>query len=239
MISKYVTPGDKVELKSVDRPSVSGEKQEKKSYFTKVYDIVTEERLEILMPMEQTKLILLPVDGRFDMVFYGKAGLYQCFGRVVDRYKSENVYILVVELTSNLRKVQRREYYRLGCAIELGTRVWDEKEIENAGDEEMSQELPLQRAVMVDISGGGLRFVAIFKYAPGDIVLCRFKLFILGEFKEFEVLGRVLSVQPTENRKDVFEHRIQFVNMAANMREEIIRYIFEEERKSRKKDNGM
>ena len=124
-------------MKSVDRPLVSGEKYGNKTYYTKIYDVIKDDRLEIMMPMEQTKLILLPVDGRYDMVIYGKSGLYQCFGRIVDRYKSDNVYILVIELTSSLRKFQRREYYRLGCAIELGTRLWDEKELEENKDEDI------------------------------------------------------------------------------------------------------
>lgn len=238
MITKFIGPGNKVEMKSVDRPLVSGEKYGNKTYYTKIYDVIKDDRLEIMMPMEQTKLILLPVDGRYDMVIYGKSGLYQCFGRIVDRYKSDNVYILVVELTSSLRKFQRREYYRLGCAIELGTRLWDEKELEENKDE-IIEEKPLQRAVMVDLSGGGLRFVSTFVYEVGNIILCSFKLNIKGSFKEFEVLGKILHVSPTENRKDVYEHRVQFVQTGRAMKEEIIRYIFEEERKSRKKESGL
>lgn len=238
MITKFIGPGNKVEMKSVDRPLVSGEKYGNKTYYTKIYDVITDDRLEIMMPVEQRKLILLPVDGRYDMVFYGKSGLYQCFGRIVDRYKSDNVYILVVELTSSLRKFQRREYYRLGCAIELGTRLWEEEELEEE-NEEIIEEKPLQRAVMVDLSGGGLRFVSTFVYEPGDIILCSFRLNIQGTFKEFEVLGKILHVSPTENRKDVYEHRVQFVQTGRAMREEIIRYIFEEERKSRKKESGL
>lgn len=238
MITKFIVPGSKVELKSVDRPLVSGEKYGNRTYYTKVYDILTDDRLEIMMPMEQTKLILLPVDGRYDMVFYGKGGLYQCFGRIVDRYKSENVYILVVELTSSLRKFQRREYYRLGCAIELGTRLWEEEELADK-ETEIIEEKPLQRAVMVDLSGGGLRFVATYLYEVNSIIVCSFRLNIQGTFKEFEMLGKVLSVNPTENRKDVYEHRVQFVHTGTAMREEIIRYIFEEERKARKKENGI
>ncbi len=237
MITKFIGPGTKVELKSVDRPLVSGENYGNKTYYTKIYDVVKDDRLEIMMPMEQTKLILLPVDGRYDMVFYGKAGLYQCFGRIVDRYKSDNVYILVVELTSSLRKFQRREYYRLGCAIELGTRLWDEEEVEEES-KDIIEEKTFQRAVMVDLSGGGLRFVSTYTYELESIILCSFKLNVQGTFKEFEVLGKVLHVNPTENRKDVYEHRVQFVHTSVSTREEIIKYIFEEERKTRKKESG-
>ena len=44
------------------------------------------------------------------------------------------------------------------------------------------------------------------------------------------------AVRELENRKGTFEHRVQYYNLDVNTREEIIRFIFEEERKSRKKE---
>ena len=83
-----------------------------------------------MMPIEKTKLILLPVDEEFDVYFYTKSGLYQCFAIVKDRYKKENIYILVLELVSNLRKYQRRQYFRLSCALDISTRKLEEEELE-------------------------------------------------------------------------------------------------------------
>ena len=73
---------------------------------------------------------LLPVESEYDMVFFEENSLYQCFSRIVDRYKSNNVYVLVMELTSNLRKYQRREYYRFSCALDMCARNLEEEEIE-------------------------------------------------------------------------------------------------------------
>ncbi|MBQ8039541.1 MAG: flagellar brake protein, partial [Lachnospiraceae bacterium] len=94
-----------------------------------MYDILSEDRMEIIMPMEKTKLILLPVDSVYDVVFYTSGALYQCFARIIDRYKSNNVYILVLELTSNLRKHQRREFYRFSCALDMCARPLIEDEL--------------------------------------------------------------------------------------------------------------
>ena len=41
-----------------------------------------------------------------------------------------------------------------------------------------------------------------------------------------------------ENRRGTFEHRVQYINIDNQQREEIIRYIFEEERKNRQRKNG-
>ena len=188
--------------------------------------------------MEQTKLILLPVDGEYDLFFYSGAVLYECVARVIDRYKSNNVYILLMELETNLRKFQRREYYRYSCALEMDSRNICEEEIANEDRHEYAlvPGLPLKRSIIVDISGGGLRFLSVHQYEAGSLIYCGFCLSREGRRREYEVVGRVLAVRELPNRKGTYEHRVQFYDINSASREEIIRFIFEEERKSRKKD---
>ncbi|MBR4085063.1 MAG: flagellar brake domain-containing protein [Lachnospiraceae bacterium] len=239
MISKYVEPGDKLELMLVEHGHSESKDGEKRIYLSKINDILSEDRLEILMPMEKTKLILLPVDAEYDMAIYSKNGLYQCFVRVIDRFKSDNMYLLVVELTSNLRRNQRREYYRFSCALEMCSRSLETEElesIENNMTYNLVPGLPLKRSVIVDISGGGLRFISEQKYEEGNLIYCSYHLLINGTRKLYEIVSKVLEVKPVENRKGVFEHRVQYVNISEGMREQIIRYIFQEERKNMKKD---
>ena len=66
------------------------------------------------------------------------------------------------------------------------------------------------------------------------MILCRYCLLINGENKVYNLVGKVLSARELENRKGVFEHRVQYVNVDAAEREEIIKYIFDEERKNLK-----
>lgn len=236
MLSKLIEEGNRIELQSVERTRDEGAK---KIYQSQVYEILSEDRLEIVMPMEKTKLILLPVDGEFDMAFYASGGLYQCFGRIIDRYKSNNVYILVMELTSNLRKLQRRDYYRYSCALEMCSRELEEEETKAVEQNEnyyLTPGLPLKRSVIVDISGGGLRFISSYMYEPDSLIYCTYQLLIRGKRKEYEIIGKILNVKEVEGRKGTYEHRVQYINIGADDREEIIKYIFEEERKNLKKD---
>ena len=242
MLSKLISAGDRVELQAVERLREEAPEEEKKAYTSQVYDIISEDRMEILMPMEKTKLILLPVDTVYDLVFYTPGCLYQCFARIIDRYKSNNVYILVLEMTSNLRKHQRREYYRFSCALEMGARPLIEEEMKAVEQKEaiyLTPGLPLKRSVIVDISGGGLRFVADQEYEEGSLIYCKYQLLLNGNNKEYSLVGKVLHVQPVENRAGFFEHRVQYVDIDVAKREEIIRYIFQEERKSRHKESGL
>lgn len=238
MISKFLSPGDKLELQILEHARQDND-ENKRIYYSQVNDILSEDRLEISMPMEKSKLILLPVDTEYDMTIYTAQGLFQCFVRVVDRYKSENMYLLVVELTSNLRKNQRREYYRFSCALEMCSRNLEEEElqaVENKVPYSLVPGLPLKRSVIADISGGGLRFLSNQKYEPDSLIYCSYHLVINNVRKLYEVVGKVLYVREMENRPGVFEHRVKYINMEEEKREEIIKFIFQEERKNMKRD---
>ncbi len=238
MFSKFISVGDKIELQAMVRENEESQGTPGKVYHSTVHDIQSEDTIEITMPMEKTKLILLPVDSEFEMVFYGASGLFQCLARVIDRYKSNNTYILLLEMTSNLRKYQRREFYRLGCALEMSTRNLQDEEVETIESRQpytLSRGLPLKQSVIVDISGGGLRFLSSQRYEPGSLIYCSYHLMNGGEHKKYEVISRVISAIELDNRPGTFEHRVQFYDLDPTVREEIIKYIFEEERKNRLK----
>ena len=241
MLSRFVEEGSKIELRTLERGlEDKGAEKASKVYQSRVLQIMSEDTLEISMPMEQTRLILLPVDTEYDLIFFEENSLYQCFARIIDRYKSNNVYVLLMELTSNLRKYQRREYYRFSCALDMCARNLEEEEVqalEQNSPYELQPGLPLKHSVIVDISGGGLRFMSSQRYEPGSLILCSYHLLTKdGERKKYDVVGKVLAVRELENRRGIFEHRVQYYNLDVNTREEIIRFIFEEERKSRKKE---
>lgn len=244
LLSKYVIPGCRVDLQEIEHlemdeiEETDGSEEIRtgsKGYQSKVLDVLSEDRLEILMPMDKSKIIPLPVDGEYDLYFFTDSGLYQCYARIADRYKDNSVYVLVLDLISNLRKYQRREYYRLSCALEMDSRPLQLEEVRlaEAGRRETRvPELPLKDSVIVDISGGGLRFVADYAYEVESLIMCRYRLMIGKENKEYNLVGKVLAVKELENRPGSYEHRVQYMNMDTEEREEIIKYIFDEERRT-------
>ena len=238
MFSKFISIGDKIELQAVAREDEEKPDGPAKVYHSEVTEIQSEDTIEITMPMEKTKLILLPIDSEYDMIFYGSSGLFQCLGRIIDRYKSNNSYLLLVEMTSNLRKYQRREFYRLRCALEMHARTLREDEVQTVESRmpyTLANDLPLKESVIVDISGGGLRFVATQRFEQGSLLYCCYHLMNGGEHKKYEVICKVISCIELDNRPGTFEHRVQYYDIDPIEREEIIKYIFEEERKSRQK----
>ncbi|MBO4311329.1 MAG: flagellar brake protein [Lachnospiraceae bacterium] len=237
LLSKYIAPGSKIELEAIDRVLQEDGSYQRKKFDSKVVDVIDEDRLEILMPMEQTKLVLLPVNGEYDIHFFTTKGLFQCLVRVVNRYKNGNLYLLEIELISNLQKYQRREYYRYSCMLPLSFRLLTEAEKKAVDNKRkiLFDELPMIESQIVDISGGGMRFVTNEVCEVNDYI---FTDYALANGKRFNHVAKILAVKPLEHSaKDPrFELRCQFVDILNGEREMIIRYIFEEERKKRKRE---
>lgn len=240
MLSQLIKPGDKIELQRVSRIRYNEDEEEaakrRKVYHSAVSEILSEDRLEITMPIEKAKLRLLEIDSEYDVYFFSESGLYQCFARVIDRYKTNNIYMVLMELTSNLRKQQRREYYRFGCALEMSDiSLSEEEEAEVLKTGRVINGKKLNKSVIVDISGGGLRFVSEQKYEPDSLVYCIYHLMIRRKIKEYNLVGKILTVRELDNKPGFYEYRLKYINIDKDEREEIIRYIFQEERKNRKK----
>ena len=75
------------------------------------------------------------------------------------------------------------------------------------------------------------------RYETGSLIYCSYYLIVGGRTKQCETVGKILSARELEHKKGTFEHRVRYVDMGEGEREEIIRYIFEEERKNRKKES--
>ncbi|MDE6622082.1 MAG: flagellar brake protein [Lachnospiraceae bacterium] len=240
MIEKFISPGDKIELKSTVSVVLPDGTEGVKTYRSSVYDILDDGRLELVMPLEQTRLVLLPVDGEYDVCFFSHGGMYRADVRIVDRQKINGIYILVVEMISNLHKFQRREYYRFNCVVEMTAREMTRQESDAfaRGFTELVSEKEMTRGVIVDISGGGTRFVSRQKFNEDSIILMRFKLSIMENERPFLLAAKVVYSGGIENRANEYENRVKFEYIDSTTREEIIKYIFDEERKNRKKGKG-
>ncbi len=240
MIEKFISPGDKLELRTTVRVTLPDGTEGIKTYRTSVYNILEDGKLELVMPMEQTKLILLPVGGEYDVCFYSHKGVYRADVRIVDRQKINGMYIMVVEMTSSLHKYQRREYYRFNCIVDTMVREMTKQE-EDAfarGVTYIISEQDMKKGVIVDISGGGTRFVSKHKFIEDSMLLMQFELSIMGRCKSFLLAAKVIYSGEIENREEEYENRVKFEYIDTMTREEIIRYIFDEERKNRKNGKG-
>lgn len=248
-VEELIRPGDKVDItfiQQLENINVDGEAQ--KVYKSQVLDLKENGNLDISMPSEGSKLILLPLGVRLEFVFYSKGGLYRALGQIKERYKSENIYMLEIELKTQLEKFQRREYFRYPCILDFNYYTITEQEakfesgdallIHLREDEETTVKNKEREYAgsIVDLSGGGVRFRTSKELEPKQWLLFEIHLQNENLNKQYYIIGSVISCVRTENATDkLFEIRAKFQIKDANTREEIIRFIFEEERKSRQR----
>ena len=95
--------------------------------------------------------------------------------------------------------------------------------------------LPLKRSVIVDISGGGIRFVGDYCYEPDSLVCCKYNLATDGKSKEYTLISKILTARELPDRPGLYEHRAQYIQYRYHAeREEIIRFIFRGGKKAQK-----
>lgn len=253
MVSDVVSIGDKLDLKALNFSTKKIDSE--KIYKSQVLDFISEDTASILMPIEGGRIIPLTVGDRYNLCFYTKKGLYQCKAVITDRGRINNVYVLTVQFTSELEKFQRRQYYRLEYLLEFRYRLISDMEIsimnklhsKNFSNEEEEQgyintletlQTDWISGTILDISGGGARFVSGHNHEHGNMLL------MLLEFnnglgaKKFEIEALIISSNKMVNRQGFYEHRVQFKDIIREDREAIIKFIFEEERRQRKREKG-
>lgn len=242
MVSSILKVGDKIDiriLQEVENARRTGEKP--KTWRSVICDIKDDGLLEIAMPTEGGKLVLLALGIRYELTFHAEAGLYQCIAQVKERYKNNNMYMVTMELRTNLSKFQRREYYRKDVLLDVDYMEITPEEAANASAEEAfmqhvedSPRDRLRHATALDISGGGMRMVTDRPVESENVVLN-----ILLENDEGErsvwLHGSVLQSKRTDSKNGLeqYENRVVFDAKDEQLRELIIKYIFEEERRDR------
>lgn len=222
---KALAIGNKVDIRSMK--TVSDETR-KSIYLSQVIDIVNSTQLIITMPSQGTKIVPLDLEQRYECTYYTAKGLFQGEFVVKERYKEGNLPVILLEIRTPLKKVQRREYYRYDCTLPMKYRF---ASLDERIPRENLHELEWKDGVILDLSGGGIRFV-VTDSVPKDCML-QFNLVleIQEQYKAFYIYGEVISSKVKNNNVRLRECRAQFVKLSEPERDQIISYIFEQERK--------
>lgn len=171
----------------------------------------------IANPIYQGNLVAIPLNVKI-YIFYsaGELGVFYFEATVIKR-KKEPIPHLVIKQTRETRKIQRREYYRLEKSIEID--IFDE-----------NNEYLLS-GYTKDISGGGLRFIGEESFPLGKVLLCKFKI----ANQDFYLKGNVIRSELSDEELEKYDTSVEFLEIEDNQRNNIIRYIFREQRILRQK----
>ena len=239
MSDNIIRLGMKIEIS--DEFVTEEDRDAKTLYISQVENIFSNGDFEIDMPIYQRKLVLLHNGARYKFLFYGDKYNYEATAIVKDRYKTDNQYLVRVALITQPEKVQRREYYRCCTTFELKYHNMSPAEVDSPKFETIMEnykvinlENIMIHALVMDISGGGIKMVTRSANEVGSYKRLIFELPVDGKMETFSICGQILSCKLREDTNSRYENRLKFIKLSQDSREKIIRFIFEEERKLRR-----
>jgi len=212
--------GDRLEITLI-REKVFG-----KAHVSQVEDIYENNELLVHTPISYGQIVKLSTTEQYSMLFFTEKGMIDFRAEVVGYKKDKEFNFMIVRLVSGGEKIQRREFFRYTCLIPLKFGIVRKKK------EQDEEELPLSDGIIKDLGGGGVRFVTNESVEEDCTLKC---VIMLGD-QCIMVMGKILHKQffPKSNYK--FQYRIEFLDTSANEQEQIIQFIFREQRKEAQKN---
>ena len=212
-------------------------------YRSQVYDAISNGKIKIEMPTMQGKLIVLQLENVYSLVFFGDRAMYECHGKVISRYKANNMFIAEIEIVSQPKKIQRREYFRMECMLDakISRITKEEQKLDGIGDIKKFRMIKPQQeyeCTIVDISGGGARLVCNEAMELDTEVLLEFDAIAGGYVQIYQLRGHVVKISASQNNGEKYELRVEFTSLQPQIRESLIRYIFETERRKIRNEKG-
>lgn len=256
MANEFIQIGCKIEMKAVDRRSVLADSTEQETYVSQLLHWSDTNVAIIAVPTFKGHLVPLRVDDVYELQFVTRNGLYRCRGMILKRTKTiGTIATAEIKLISALEKFQRRQYYRMNCVMSMNFAVLTDVQKELYKEKKRclsleqklaiekkleSQEMEFQKAVVLDLSGGGMRFNSSEQQQRGAICLLQPSLPEAVRKKIPFLFGRIISSQRIPNRDPVaFDNRVEFVEITSSEQEQLITYIFKEERDKRKRESEL
>ena len=243
---KNFKPGTPIEISFTGEKQQNQKKLENNIFISSFFDITDKNECIIHIPMRVGKYVSLPLNIEYDIMVNSNKGIYVFNGKIIKQGKIENFPVYVIRLTSEIEKIQRRDYFRFNCIIPLNV-IPVVEEIALLPNMELVNEKvmvgPVRAQVgtsgtIVDISGGGARFTTKSEILADKYLYLTFTLNSIPDGKQ--VMNTVARIVKSEYKEDlnIFEHRVEFLFKDSEDRETIIKYIFNEDRRIRKNDQG-
>ncbi len=208
MTYKFNT-GGKVELELFDK---AADQEIKLKSILEVCD--GDERFVIHSPIHEGKIYLIDKGVQVKMFFLSMDAkkenyeVYSFFANVVAREMRENIPMLTLHRTSDIVKVQRRDYFRLSYVKDM--------QVKKINDDDAYD------IVCRDISLGGMRFVSNETFCEGEQVLCAVNF----EDEEIvELAGMVIGIDDMNDGIYKKQLRVKFEPMESELRMHVIKWI--------------
>ncbi|MBE6053318.1 MAG: pilus assembly protein PilZ [Clostridium sartagoforme] len=190
-------------------------------YKSNVQDI-TDKELLITIPVNEGVYLTVKKGDELEQIFHDNMGnLFVYKTKVLGRYEEKGIHFYRVSQPYDIKKIQRRDYVRVNIVQVIN--YIKERDLK----EEFKSEVNYERALLLDLSGGGMKIKVKEELAYNDTII----LNLIYENEEIVVKGKVVRIERAEDRRYIYG--ISFKDIDNSTREKIIRTVFKIMRKQR------
>ncbi|MGH4125727.1 MAG: flagellar brake protein [Clostridium sp.] len=197
---------------------------DEKYYNTNIQDL-TEDYIEISIPMSAGQYVPLPKGAIIDVIYYEEENLYKFKSSVIGR-KFENIPILIISKPVEIEKIQRRKYVRVPL---IKTAKYKNLKNEPKINPRTINESEYLKIVIVDLSGGGMKVRVAEEIMMNDFILLNLRV----NNEDIHIVGQAKRIQKDDEGRFVCGLSFEFLDNLT--RERIIKYIFQLMREQMKK----
>ena len=196
-----------------------------------------EELFKVYNPIYKNRIHTMVIDKIYNFRYIDdKSGIYSFDGRIIQRTKEKQIFILVVKFEGNVQKSQRRAFYRMDIVKRVKINLPMDENIDTAEKLEKNKkqiQFYPREILLKDMSGGGFGFLTDDIFTIGDVFLAEINL----DGTIIEVIGKIVRKNTVSNNQNNYKYAlgVEFKFLDTKTRREIINYIFNKQRELRKK----
>lgn len=194
---------------------------EENMYKSTIQDI-TDDGILITIPVFDGIYLTLNDGDEIEQIFYDdKGNVFGYKSKVLGRLTEKDIPFYRVGKPYDIKRIQRRDYVRVNV-VQVINFIKEEELKENISGEEK-----YEHALLLDLSGGGMRIKIKEEIAVGDVIIAN----LTYENEKISVRGKVIRVDKTEDKRYICG--INFDDIDNATREKIIKTVFTIMRKQR------
>ena len=191
---------------------------ENEEYASRVISLDSEIELMVENPIKEGKEVHFLNGTKLDVVFQVENHDLHSFETEIVAKVREKINLLKLRRLGEVKKLQRRNFYRVKSDLDVIVR--------RLGD------VIFEETIILDISGGGLKFLSRQDFKLGDLV--ELNITLLGEDLDLE--AKVVKVDKIGFGKS--EVSVEFYDLYEDDQNVIVKYVFEKQRREIKRRNN-
>lgn len=194
-----------------------------KSYKSLISDIDDDDdSVKINIPVREGEYLVLDSGEVIEINMYHESGkCYSFKGKVLSKGRDGNIPYYKLSEPFDIKRIQRRSYFRVGILNHAHYR-----KITNY-DSNQAEHIPYSDAMIIDLSGGGVKLKINEEVNLHDVLSVRMKI----KGSDIIVNGEVVRVELSEDKQSLCG--VKFLNISQVQTDKIVEELFEIMRRQR------